>query len=311
MLSVALCTYHGEKYIGAQLNSLALQSLLPDELVAADDSRDLETRKLLEGFAEQASFPVRILPAASAPRGIVRNFSLAVEQCEGDYIALCDQDDIWMSHKLAVSMECMKGMERRLGKETPILIHSDLMTVDGEGHPLSSSMMKSQGIANEEDMAEALKVLLVQNYVTGCTVLMNQSLKQLACPFPDKIVMHDWWLALLAASCGYIGYVAEPTIGYRQHGDNNVGAKRYFSLQSVCKAFRFRKNRDMILRVTDQARELKKRLDEHHIESEFLREYLLALEQGDVRKIHNMGIRKQGRIRNFMYYVYLWFGNDR
>jgi len=116
----------------------------------------------------------------------------------------------------------MSELEARHGYSEPLLVHSDLQVVDAGLKPISSSFMQYQRIAHEDD---GLRTLLLSNFVTGCTCLLNRQLAELALPIPREAIVHDWWLALCAASAGHIGYIAEPLVKYRQHGANVIGAK--------------------------------------------------------------------------------------
>jgi len=119
-------------------------------------------------------------------------------------------------------MEKMSELEARYGYSEPLLVHGDLQVVDAGLKLISSSFMQYQGIAHEDD---GLQTLLLSNFVTGCTCLLNRQLAELALPVPQAAIVHDWWMALCAASAGHIGYIAEPLVKYRQHGANAIGAK--------------------------------------------------------------------------------------
>lgn len=123
----------------------------------------------------------------------------------------------------------MKKLEQRYGSDRPLLVHSDLTVVDSSLQVLHDSMFQSQHMIPFEG-DEAWRRLLVQNFVTGCTILINRKAAKEVLPFPKHIVMHDWWLATVVAIMGHIGFVAAPTIYYRQHGKNSVGSKAYYSL---------------------------------------------------------------------------------
>src|SRR4051812_16300560 len=100
-ISIALATYNGEKYLSAQLESLALQTRLPAELVVCDDCSTDRTIDIIDEFIARAPFPVRVARNESR-LGFVNNFMRAAQGCRADLIAFCDQDDIWEPNKLAV-----------------------------------------------------------------------------------------------------------------------------------------------------------------------------------------------------------------
>ena len=114
MLSVALCTYNGARFIIAQLESIAAQSRLPDELIICDDHSRDGTLDLVRRFAVSASFSVCV-HANPKNLGSTRNFEQAVEMCKGDIIVLCDQDDVWRPDKLVRIETFLAGRSRDRG----------------------------------------------------------------------------------------------------------------------------------------------------------------------------------------------------
>ena len=229
-ISVALCTFNGADFLEDQLWSIDKQSVTPFELIVCDDGSADDTINILEKFKSKADFPVRIYQNREQI-GVLKNFTKTIGLCEGDYIALCDQDDIWLPDKLAVSYEAMKRAESDRNKDIPLLVYSDLRVVSSEGAVISSSFMDQNKI--KPPQKKPLRTLLVQNFVTGCTVLMNRALVEAALPIPEKVLMHDWWLALVAASLGKIIYIPDATVLYRQHSGNIIGSKAFFSLSNL------------------------------------------------------------------------------
>ena len=299
MLSVALCTYNGARYLSEQLESIAAQSLLPDELIISDDGSGDATLDIANGFARKAPFAVRIM-AHGQPLGVRQNFAAVAGTCQGNYVAFSDQDDVWLPDKLARTIAVMRETEA-VYPHAPILVHSDLCVVDEKLNVISPSMMAAQGLSPEG----GLEILLAQNFVTGCTMVANRQLLQVALPFPTTIVMHDWWLALIAAALGHIGFLPEPTIYYRQHGDNSVGAKKYISLASAKKVMDYEKIYRTIAGTVAQAAALSERLQELKQTNALTEKYLTALAEGDIGAIYHLGIKKQGFIRNMFFYAYL------
>lgn len=300
MLSIALCTYNGEKYLQEQLESFINQSLLPDELVVCDDSSQDRTIEILQKFSSHAPFKVKIIKNEKSI-GIINNFSKAIDICSGDYIAISDQDDVWMSTKLEETVNFLKNMEKKYGKSFPLLVHSDLTVVDEELNVQNESMMRSQHINNEDDSRSALGILLANNYVTGCTVVINKELKNLSLPIPSEAIMHDRWLALVAASSGAIGFVDKPLIFYRQHGNNQVGARKYFSYANVKKFFQCSYMYEHILKTVQQ----NKRIWEKY-QNPYVGKYIFFLKEKNLLGLWKLGVRMQGVIRNIGYYYYLF-----
>lgn len=305
-ISIALCTYNGGAFLPEQLKSIAGQSLKPCELVACDDGSTDDTVAILEDFARRAAFPVRIYRNQER-LGPVQNFARAVSLCRGDYVALCDQDDIWDAEKLALSSQAMRKAQEQHGAAKPLLLHTDLMVIDAEGHLVASSLMQIQKIAHAAQ--EPLKTLLVQNFVTGCTVLVNRPLLEAALPVPEEALMHDWWFALIAASLGDLIFLPRPTVHYRQHGRNTVGAKKFFGGKNVARLARVTQLEQMIASTIVQDLALHERLVQlHQRVPAYLAGFLQAARQGGKEAAsyaRRCGIAKQGRLRNMLFLLLL------
>jgi hypothetical protein len=156
----------------------------------------------------------------------------------------CDQDDVWLPHKIETTLSKMKEMESSYGKGKPFLVHTDLKVVDEKLNLLSESLWCYQ--LSDPEKGGVLNRLLMQNIATGCSMMINRPLLDLALPIPAEAVMHDWWLALVAAAFGHIGFVAEPTTLYRQHGTSEIGAKKWDLLKEFKTFFNFKKRRKQI-----------------------------------------------------------------
>lgn len=111
--SVALATYNGERFIRDQLASLSAQTRLPDELVVSDDCSTDRTLAIIEEFARTAPFPVRI-SQNETNLGFSDNFLRAASMCRGDWIAFCDQDDIWLPNKISVCEQHTRIPDRNI-----------------------------------------------------------------------------------------------------------------------------------------------------------------------------------------------------
>lgn len=223
MLSVALCTFNGEHYLAEQLQSIIDQSLPPDEIVICDDRSTDGTVDLINRFTVTACVPIRLF-VQDTTVGVVRNFESALSKCRGDMIALSDQDDVWLPDKLAHSVAALAKAMTNGSAYRPLLVHTDLRIVDETKRTLADSFFAFQEIDPASD--QSLARLLLENSVTGCTMLFNSRLRDLALPIPPAALMHDWWISLVAAANGGVIVLPEATILYRQHGGNAVGARR-------------------------------------------------------------------------------------
>lgn len=226
-VTILLAAYKGKGYAGAMIDSILAQDCDDWELILSDDGTDTET--LLAEYA--ARFPERIHLHVSGRRfGSAQKHFLYLMQQFGtaDYLMFCDQDDVWHPDKVRKTLLTMQKAEQEAREETgerlPVLVHTDLRVVDGNLQPIDESFMHYSRL---DGSRLALNELLIQNVVTGCTLMINRPLTALALEGAgqEKMLMHDWWIALCAAAFGRSVFLPEATIDYRQHGGNVVGAK--------------------------------------------------------------------------------------
>lgn len=247
MISVFVAAYNGEKYIRQQLESIAFQNMdgVEEELeiIISDDCSNDGTLKVLQEFQREISketqkrVSVKITehqkPSGSAQGNFFRMFR--EWDRKSSYIMLSDQDDVWMEDKVKKLYIKMKALEEAHGTHTPILLHTDAQVTDESLNVLHKSLFAFQNISPERNR---LNQLLVQNNVTGGTVMMNRSLALLLTREPEICLMHDAWIALVASAFGVTGWVAEPLSKYRQHGNNTLGAESASSLAPMVKRLR-------------------------------------------------------------------------
>ena len=218
-ISVAMCTFNGERYLGEQLESIAAQTRLPSEMVVRDDGSTDATVHILEEFARTAAFPVRVVRNTTR-LGIPDNFAAVIADAVGDLIALADQDDRWYPHKL-------ERLGRALDAEPGALgAFSDADCIDAGGAPLARSLWDGTGFTARKQGrlagGEGLSVLLQHNVVTGATLVFRSSMRPLVLPIP-ACAIHDHWIALMLEGVGHLAAVPEKLIGYRIHPANTVG----------------------------------------------------------------------------------------
>jgi glycosyltransferase involved in cell wall biosynthesis len=218
-ISIALCTYNGERYLQELLDSVAEQKHLPSELVVCDDRSTDGTVAIVEAFAQRAPFPVK-LNIGHRQRGPTENFEWAISLCEGDLISLCDQDDIWLPHKLSRAVDAFA--------ERPEIgfSFSDAELVGPDLTPLGRTLWDAVGFKaafRERASAGDLMPLLVQfTFVTGSTMVFRRDLREVLSPMPHNW-HHDAWIALLGTFLRPYAFIDEPLMLYRTHSDQAVG----------------------------------------------------------------------------------------
>jgi glycosyltransferase involved in cell wall biosynthesis len=217
-ISVAMCTYNGARYIDEQLDGIATQVRLPDELVVCDDGSGDDTISRVSQFAAKAKFPVRI-EINHEKLGPARNFGKAIGLCQGTVIALSDQDDIWKPTKL-----------ERLSKaltENPSALYtfSDAEIVDEQGKPLGQKLWATVGLRKNLLHFRGtgqLELLLRYNMISGASMMLRSSFREVFLPIPAGW-MHDHWIVLLASIYGEGVPVDETLWGYRRHAAQVCG----------------------------------------------------------------------------------------
>jgi glycosyltransferase involved in cell wall biosynthesis len=218
-ISVAMCTYNGARFLREQLASIAAQSLLPDELVVCDDCSSDETPEIIGGFAQSAAFAVR-LEVNERNLGPAKNFERAIMLCEGDLIALSDQDDYWYPEKLSRLFRVMEADEALGG----VFSDAQLMNENSERSP--SHLWDRIGYRPPEGsmhVEESLARRLLKGFVvTGATMMIRKQVRELLIPAPEGW-MHDAWIAWMLALYSGIAAVDEPLIAYRIHGAQHLG----------------------------------------------------------------------------------------
>jgi glycosyltransferase involved in cell wall biosynthesis len=222
-LSVALCTYNGARYLPDQLQSLASQRRLPDEVVVCDDGSTDDTVAVVRRFAAQAPFDVQ-LAVNPSNLGFVKNFEEAIRRCTGDLIALADQDDVWHPEKLEVGEQTLLAAPGADG------VFSDAELVDDRLRPSGALLWETVGFTEELRerfrAGEAFRVLLRRQVVTGATLLFRARVRDFVLPIPGD-ALHDAWIALLLAAVSELRFVERPLMSYRQHTSNQIGARRW------------------------------------------------------------------------------------
>lgn len=303
-ISVILCSYNGEKYIEEQLDSLKKQSVFINEYIICDDNSLDNTCDIIENYIEKNPELNIKLFRNSKNKGVIKNFEFGLKQASGDYIAFCDQDDVWLPNKIELSLDKIKEMEEIYGKNIPLLVHTDLIVVDENLDIISQSFFKQEGLNVYKD-ENVLKALFLQNNLVGCTMLFNKIAKNLSLPFPEHIIMHDYWLGLVVACKGKIEFINQETIKYRQHKENVVGAKTYISKNSLKKIFNKDYLNKSINSVIIQNKELVNYKSGSLVKNNnWFIEALKAIEKNNISRMIKLRIHKHGILRNIILYIF-------
>lgn len=221
-VEILLATYNGECYIREQIDSILNQEYSNWIVRACDDASTDHTYEILSEYRNR--FPDKfILEKNQKGFGSAKlNFFHLIRESSCDYVMCCDQDDVWLPNKISLTLQEMKRNEK---EDMPVLVHTDLKVVDAKLHVLSESFFQHSNLRKSFEYRD----ILIQNHVTGCTMMMNRPLVDLLNMQDnyDIILMHDWLAAVVATGLGKVAFVDCPTMLYRQHAVNSVGAKKY------------------------------------------------------------------------------------
>ena len=218
LISVALCTYNGERFLEEQLASIEAQTRLPDELIICDDRSTDRTGEIVQAFARKARFPV-IFQVNERTLGSTKNFEQAISRCSGNLIALSDQDDIWNDTRLQRSED-----ELRMHPEA-LLVFSDADIIDAQGRVVGTTLWESfhfDAARRAEVQAGEFDLYVKSRFVTGATVMFRRALRERLVP-AGADWFHDEWLVALTAVFGQIRPIDERLIRYRQHEAQQIG----------------------------------------------------------------------------------------
>ncbi len=242
MVTILMATYNGERYLEQQLESL-LKQTVDVRIVITDDCSTDTTYDILMKYEKAYPDIIEINKRDTNSGNAAINFFEMMKKYKDDYIMLCDQDDVWKPDKAEKSLRKLKEMEAQYGKDMPLLVHSDLCVVDENLEVLDESYIHR---VNADYSKHKLNNIIIQNTLTGATAMYNRALADMIIGEPKYMVMHDWWLILIASAFGEVDYIPEATIYYRQHGHNVVGStnmrsakymlKRFFNKQDVIRA---------------------------------------------------------------------------
>jgi glycosyltransferase involved in cell wall biosynthesis len=217
-----MCTYNGARFLAEQLESIAQQTLPPDELVICDDGSTDGTQSIIEDFRTSAAFPVRFCQNA-VTLGVQSNFDQAIRLCRGDLISLSDQDDVWHIDKLQKSASALEAAPNAG------LLMADAEIVDENLNPLGYTAWAGMGLSRYDKRGingrRAFRMLVRQNFVMGSTALFRSELRDIILPIPpDFYLNHDGWIALITSAITDLIVLDETVSLYRKHENQKAGA---------------------------------------------------------------------------------------
>lgn len=230
-VDILLATYNGAKYLSQQLDSLFAQNFQDWQIIIHDDGSSDGTVQIVEEYERRYPDKIKFIKDGIRTGGAKDNFAHLMKFASADYVMFCDQDDVWLPEKIDDTFRLMLETESEYPNK-PVLVHSDLKVVDSDLNSLATSMFEFQRLSKQVNLSDSF----VQNNVTGCTVMINRMALDIALPIPNEAIMHDWWLVLkVLTNSGHVAFLDKPTLLYRQHESNSVGAQKVSFLYFLSK----------------------------------------------------------------------------
>lgn len=212
MVSVVIAAYNGEKYIAEQLNSVLSQLEKDDEIVISDDLPSGNTYPSIKELIEKDS---RIVYIKGPGKGVIKNFENAIKNAKGDYIFLCDQDDVWLDGKV-------DAVKKELDGGALVVMHDAYITDENLN-------IKEESFFSYHQTETGYLKNIVRNSYIGCCMAFSAKLKPYILPFPDNLPMHDQWIGLIGEKTGKIRLINKQYIYYRRHEGAVTGGETSLS----------------------------------------------------------------------------------
>lgn len=219
LVSVALCTYNGELFLQEQLNSILEQTYSNLEIVIVDDVSTDGTLDILRDYKDRYD-NIRLY-FNDSNQGVHLAFSKAISLCKGEFIAISDQDDIWLKDKIEVALKNITS--------DITLVYSNSLLIDYKGYSLNKRMFGKY----DTYLGGGPRVMSLYNSIAGHTMLFRSEIKKYILPIP-KNSYYDWWIALVAINVGNILYLKSLFVKHRIHA-NNISRKILLEEQDLFK----------------------------------------------------------------------------
>jgi glycosyltransferase involved in cell wall biosynthesis len=223
-VAILLSTYNSSQFLRDQIESIINQSYDQWTLHIRDDGSIDRTVEIIDEYVNLYPDKIKYYSDISTNIGACKSFYLLLEQVQADYFMFCDHDDIWMQNKIELSYKKMIETENKYNYEKPIIIHTDMVVVDSNLNVICNSFWSYLRL--NPKFSSFCEILVSQN-VNGCTMIMNNLAKTVAIPNKSLAHMHDIGITLSVSNVdGIIEYIEDKTVLYRQHVNNQVGAKK-------------------------------------------------------------------------------------
>lgn len=233
MISIAMTSYNGEKYIERQLKTILQQTVPADEIIICDDgSKDGTVAIVNRMISENPGANIRLVEN-ERNLGYVQNFYKAISLTRGEYIFLADQDDEWHSNKIERTLQVLKN-------QNASVVCTNCRLIDADGTVLENSQWfdRAPFITRATQVVTPISFyeLVIENIAQGCTYCFTKEVKDVYLKVNSGHLIHDHQIMFAASLVGNAYFLNEALIDYRLHGSNMVG----FGSAEVAKKIRWK-----------------------------------------------------------------------
>lgn len=306
-VEVLLSTYNGALYLSEQIDSILAQTYRDWRLTIRDDGSTDDTVGIIKRYRALYPDKITLVTDTEGRLGPCQSFARLLGLSTAPYAMFCDQDDVWLPEKTELTLKEMKRLEES-SKGSPVLIHTDMKVVDRNLKVIAKSFWKYQHL---DPGMRGTGNLLIMNNATGCTMMINNKLREISLPIPGEAILHDWWINLVASAFGKIGYIDFPALLYRQHGENEAGASSYPFNYLTARVVALDNASNLMRRIVRQAQAFFSAYGSKLPEEERKRvgSFAFVLEKGRLARIYTMiknGHTGYGFLRNLGILVLLF-----
>ena len=246
-----MATYNGEKYLYEQIESILNQSYKNWILLIRDDKSEDSTVSIIEEYEKKDS-RIRLLRDRKGNLGFVKNFEELLKNSQEEFVMFSDQDDYWEKDKIKNYIEILQKDEKL--SQIPLLIHSNSFICDKELKIVKEKFVDSS-IASEKNGNSYFFSYVVQ----GSTVMINRKLKEICIPFLSSVTLHDRYFHLISEFFRKRIFIDKSLMKYRQHMNNEIGARRNILQKILKKRYFDTKDRDLIIELKEKYAEIIKK----------------------------------------------------
>lgn len=216
-IDILMATYNGEKYLSEQIDSIIFQTYKNWNLLIRDDGSSDSTFEILKEYEKKDS-RIKIISDEKGNLGIVKNFEELLKISDSNLIMFSDQDDVWVENKLELYLSKIKNF-----RNEGFLIHSDAVLFS----ETKEKILKNTFISGKIKKM-GLKNIFFNYFVQGATILISKEIKKFILPFSEEVYLHDRYTHIISELFFKRIFIKEPLIYYRQHSNNQIGAKSTF-----------------------------------------------------------------------------------